>query len=109
MRGDIVSLRSRRDTVVALRGTIRRPEDVHMRTIARAYRRNAPRPFSLRNAGGRWSQGDVEQLRTLAIGNTPTRVIALKLGRSERAIYGKAQAEGVSLKPVKQSPYGDHP
>lgn len=42
----------------------------------------------------------------LASKNTPTRVIGLKLGRSEAAIYSKASEQGVSLKPTNQSPYG---
>lgn len=37
--------------------------------------------------------------------NTPTRVMGLKLGRSESAVYSKASEEGVSLKPTNQSPY----
>jgi hypothetical protein len=37
--------------------------------------------------------------------NTPTRVIGLKLGRTESAVYSKASDEGVSLKPTNQSPY----
>jgi len=61
---------------------------------------------STRNTGKPWSSSDVKQLKTLAKGNTPTRVIGLKLGRTEAAIYGKASAEGVSLSPTNQSPYG---
>jgi hypothetical protein len=45
-------------------------------------------------------------LRELAKGNTPTRVIGLKLGRTEGAIYAKAAELGVSLKPTNQKPYG---
>lgn len=58
-----------------------------------------------RNAGKRWSDDDVSKLSGLAEGNTPTRVIGLKLGRSEDAIRSKAQEEGISLKPTNQSPY----
>jgi len=39
--------------------------------------------------------------------NTPTRVIGLKLGRTEAAIYKKASELGLSLKPTNQSPYGN--
>jgi hypothetical protein len=53
-----------------------------------------------------WSKQNVAELKTLAKGNTPTRVIGLKTGRSEAAIRAKAGAEGVSLKPTNQSPYG---
>lgn len=60
---------------------------------------------STRNSGKRWTQKEVSELRKLAKGNTPTRVIGLKLGRTEAAIYGKASSEGIGLKPTNQSPY----
>lgn len=60
---------------------------------------------STRNAGNPWTAQDVRQLKELAKGNTPTRVIGLKLGRTETAIYGKASSEGISLSPTNQSPY----
>jgi hypothetical protein len=47
----------------------------------------------------------VDELKRLVGENTPTRVIGLKMGRTPEAIYKKAAAEGVSLKPVNQSPY----
>ena len=46
------------------------------------------------------------QLRSLAKGNTPTRVIGLKLGRTATAVQSKASELHVSLKPTNQSPYG---
>jgi hypothetical protein len=52
-----------------------------------------------------WSPSDDRQLRELARGNTPTRVIGLKLGRTEDAIYQRASDTGVSLRPSNQSPY----
>lgn len=58
-----------------------------------------------RNTGKSWTAQDVRQLKELAKGNTPTRVIGLKLGRTETAIYGKASSEGISLSPTNQSPY----
>jgi hypothetical protein len=61
---------------------------------------------STRNTGTQWSKADVSQLRKLANQNTPTRVIGLKLGRTEDAVRTKASQEGVSLKPANQSPYG---
>lgn len=61
---------------------------------------------STRNSGTRWTPSQEKQLSTLAKGNTPTRVIGLKLGRTEDAIRAKASEEGVSLKPTNQSPYG---
>lgn len=55
--------------------------------------------------GTPWSSEEVKQLRTLARENTPTRVIALKLGRTPSAVQSKASASNISLRPVNQSPY----
>lgn len=52
-----------------------------------------------------WSPGETKRLRQLAHGNTPTRVIALKLRRSEAAVRSKASEKNISLKPTNQSPY----
>ena len=49
--------------------------------------------------------GDVSQLRDLARQNTPTRVIGLKLGRTEGAVRNKASENDISLGPTNQSPY----
>jgi hypothetical protein len=59
---------------------------------------------STRNTGRTWSPADERALRDLARGNTPTRVVGLKLGRTEDAIRSKAHEIGVSLKPTHQSP-----
>lgn len=59
-----------------------------------------------KNSGKAWTDADVTMLKDLAKHNTPTRVVALKLGRTEAGVRGKAQQEGVSLKPTNQSPYG---
>jgi hypothetical protein len=70
--------------------------------------RKGPRkahPRYKRNLNKSWSSGDVRMLRDLARGNTPTGVIGLKLGRTETAVRGKAQREGISLKPANRSPY----
>lgn len=56
-----------------------------------------------------WTPADVKNLNKLAEGNTPTRVIGLKMGRTEGAIYSKANSEDISLKPTNQSPYGTKP
>ena len=61
---------------------------------------------STRNSGKAWTPIETKSLKTLASGNTPTRVIGLKLGRSESAVYSKASEQGVSLSPTNQSPYG---
>ena len=59
-----------------------------------------------RNTGKPWTKSDVTQLKSLARQNTPTRVIGLKLGRTEDAVRTRAASEDVSLKPVNQKPYG---
>lgn len=59
-----------------------------------------------RNGGKSWTPADVRELRTLAAGNTPTRVIGIKLGRTPSAVSTKASDEGISLKPTNQSRYG---
>jgi hypothetical protein len=58
-----------------------------------------------RNSRNHWKPAEVKQLQQEARQNTPTRVIGLHLGRTENAIRNKASEEGVSLKPVNQSPY----
>jgi hypothetical protein len=58
-----------------------------------------------RNSGNPWTPQDLAQLKQLAKGNTPTRVIGLKLGRTPAAVQTKASDEGVSLAPTNQSPY----
>ena len=58
------------------------------------------------NHGKAWTSGDTAELRSLARGNTPTRVIGLKLGRTPEAVQSKASVEGITLKPTNQSPYG---
>lgn len=60
---------------------------------------------TLKNHGKDWKPGDVCELRKLAAGNTPTRVIGLKLGRTEDAVRSKAGQKSISLKPTNQSPY----
>lgn len=59
----------------------------------------------IRNAGKPYSPAEIKQIKTLAAGNTPTRVIALKLGRPVHGIQSKASEKGISLKPTNQSPY----
>jgi hypothetical protein len=58
-----------------------------------------------RNSGKPWTPSDNKQMRELVRENTPTRVIGLKLGRTEDAVYRHASDLGVSLKPTNQSPY----
>ena len=60
---------------------------------------------STRNSGNSWSKSEIGQLKQLAKENTPTRVIGLKLGRTENAVRTKASENNISLKPTNQSPY----
>jgi hypothetical protein len=57
------------------------------------------------NHGKQWTSADVRTLERLADQNTPTRVIGLKMGRTEDAVRQKASTEDISLKPTNQSPY----
>jgi hypothetical protein len=63
-------------------------------------------PKSTARTGKAWSPSEKAQLRSLASHNTPTRVIGLKLQRTEDAVRSKAFDLGVGLKPTNQSPYG---
>ena len=58
------------------------------------------------NHGKEWTKQDVKTLEKLADQNTPTRVIGLKMGRTEGSIYSAAAENDVSLKTTNQSPYG---
>ncbi len=62
-----------------------------------------------RNTGDPWSAADDKLLHELIAQNTPTRVIGLKLGRTEEAIYHRAGQLGYSVKPTNQSPYNRRP
>lgn len=62
-------------------------------------------PKYTRNSGKAWTPIETKSLKSLARENTPTRVIGLKLGRTEGAVRTKASQEGVSLRPTNQSPY----
>ena len=57
------------------------------------------------NQGKAWTPTQETQLKQLAKGNTPTRVIGLKMGRTPGAVQAKAQDLNVSLMPPNQSPY----
>jgi len=55
--------------------------------------------WSTRNSGKAWTDLELRQLKKLAREDTPTPVIAFKLGRTPSAIYSMASSEGVSLMP----------
>jgi hypothetical protein len=57
------------------------------------------------NQGKAWSDKEVGQLKKLTDQNTPTRVMGLKLGRTEDSVRSKASEKNISLKPTNQSPY----
>lgn len=59
------------------------------------------------NHGKPWTPQQVTQLERLAQGNTPTRVIALKMERTPASVQTKASVEHISLKPTNQPPYGN--
>lgn len=58
-----------------------------------------------KNHGKSWTSQDEQLLKKLAKENTPTRVIGLKLGRTEDSVRTKAKDIDISLKPTNQSPY----
>lgn len=65
----------------------------------------AKTPLTEKNKGNPWTAADIKELKELAKGNTPTRVIGIKIGRTPASIYAKASKEGISLSPTNQSPY----
>jgi hypothetical protein len=52
-----------------------------------------------------WTSASDKELRDLARGNTPTRVISIKIRRTPAAVQSRASQLRVSLKPTNQSPY----
>ena len=69
------------------------------------WSRTKSRNTSSSNTGKRWTPMQLRQLRQLASKNLPTRVIGLKLGRTENAVRTKASQKGVSLRLKNQSSY----
>ncbi|WP_026709287.1 hypothetical protein [Flavobacterium frigidarium] len=59
----------------------------------------------MQNQGKSWTANDVQTLIALIKGNTPTGLIAFKLGRTEDAIRAKVSSLGLSLAPTNKSPY----
>lgn len=58
-----------------------------------------------KNHGKPVTNADVNKVKDLANINTPTRVIGIKIGRSESSVYKIASDNNISLKPTNQSPY----
>lgn len=61
-------------------------------------------PKRLENHRKPWTPADETKLEKLAKENTPTRVMAIELGRSPVAVQDHASEMGVSLKPVNRPP-----
>lgn len=59
----------------------------------------------LKNHGKTWTSEDLQKLKDLANGNTPTGIIGLKLGRSVDSIRNRANQENISLQPTNRTPY----
>jgi hypothetical protein len=79
---------------------------VSMRSLANLRpAKKKKNPKYTQRTGTSWSAHEMRDLKAMAKSNTPTRVIGLKLQRSETSVRSKAQREGISLKPVNQSPY----
>jgi hypothetical protein len=55
-------------------------------------------------SGQPWTPADVKQLKQEINQNTPTPLMGLHLGRSPVAVQDKANALGLSTKPVNQRP-----
>lgn len=54
----------------------------------------------------RWSKDDDKMLKTLIRQNTPTRVMGLKLKRTEGAVRQRAKNLHLSLRPTNRPAYG---
>ena len=59
----------------------------------------------MNNQGKQWTESDIQILIKLIQGNTPTGIIAMKLGRTEDAIRSKVGSLNLSLAPTNKSPY----
>ncbi len=56
--------------------------------------------------GKSWTKEEKDKLKKLAKGNTPTRLIAMKLERTVGGVISQASKNGISLEPHNRSPYG---
>ena len=59
-------------------------------------------PTTPENANLRWSKREIRDLKRLAGEGLPTRIIAMKLGRTIAAVQSKATSERISFKARKQ-------
>jgi hypothetical protein len=74
------------------------------KTSKASAKKNGSRKKDGRSNPRSWSKDDVKQLKTLTKENTPTRLIAMKLKRSEASVRWKVHGEGLSLRPTNRSP-----
>jgi hypothetical protein len=58
-----------------------------------------------KNQGKKWTSNEISELKKLSEGNTPTGLIAHKLGRSEDSVRSKAKKNDISLLPTNKPPY----
>jgi hypothetical protein len=73
--------------------------------IKSSFRKEQFMPKKPLNQGKSWTPSQEKELKQLVKGNTPTPLIAHKLGRTPAGVQSKAQDLNVSLKPVNKSPY----
>lgn len=59
-----------------------------------------------KNHGQPWTKQDIQELKKLIKGNTPTDLLAHKLGRTSPSVRAKVHELGLSLAPTNKSPYG---
>jgi hypothetical protein len=74
------------------------------KTAKAGAKKNGSKKTDGRSNPRSWSKDDVKQLKTLIKENTPTRLIAIKLKRTEAAVRYKVHSEGLSLRPTNRSP-----
>lgn len=67
--------------------------------------RSATMAKSPSNYDKQWTPANVSQLKQLAKQNEPTRIIGLKMGRTEGAMRAQASENDISLRPTNQSPH----
>ncbi|HEV8511973.1 MAG TPA: hypothetical protein VGQ59_01785 [Cyclobacteriaceae bacterium] len=58
-----------------------------------------------KNHGKDWTSTDKKEFKKLVSENTPTRLLAYKMGRTENSVRLFASSNDISLKPTNQSPY----
>lgn len=58
-----------------------------------------------KNHGKDWTSADKKEFKKLVSQNTPTPLIAHKMGRTENSVRLFASNNDISLKPTNKSPY----